>query len=486
MEEHKNNSRIISSLFWKMMESGGTQAIQFLVQIILARLLLPKEYGLIALVNVFILLANVFIQSGLNSALIQKKDVDEDDYSSVFVVSLIMAVLLYLVLFFIAPLISNFYRNKDLILMLRVLSIILIPGAINSIQNAYIARNMMFSKLFFSSLWAIVISGLIGVYTAFIGWGVWALVSQQIVNQFVITIILWSSIKWRPKLVFSIKKMKVLLSYGWKLLASSLLNTLYTDFRTIIIGRIFSPDMLGYYNRGRQFPQILVANINGSIQSVMLPALSINQDDKVKVKSIMRKAVMTSSFFLFPMMIGLAILAEPIVIIVLTEKWLPAVPFLQIYCVIFALRPIHTANVQAINALGRSDIFLKIEIIRSVIGIAVLFITIPFGIYAIAFGELISAIISTILYSYPNKNLIGYSIYNQYKDLVQPILLSMIMGILVFLSGEISSNLGVRIVVQILLGILIYISLSILFKVETYAYLKDIGLKLIKSKVKRS
>ena len=262
------------------MERGGTQGIQFIVQIVLARLLLPEDFGSITIVLIFIQLANVFIQSGFNTALIQKKDADEVDFSSVFYLSLFVAGLLYVVLFFTSQFIADFYRLPQLAQILRVLSITLFFGAFNSIQNAYVARNMIFKKLFFSSLGAIIVSGTVGITAAYLGWGVWALVAQQLINQLAVTLILWFTVKWRPKLLFSIEKVKVLFSFGWKLLVSSLINTLYIDIRSLIIGKIYPPAMLGYYDRGKLFTKIIVSNIDGSIQSVMLPALASQQDDK--------------------------------------------------------------------------------------------------------------------------------------------------------------------------------------------------------------
>lgn len=479
MQNQHTRSIIIASLFWKLMERGGTQGIQFIVQIVLARLLLPEEYGIIAIVNVFILLANVFVQSGLNTALIQKKDADEVDFSSVFYVSIFIAGLLYVIIFLSAPFIAEFYHNPQLIAVLRVLSIILFFGAINSIQNAYVAKAMLFRKLFFSSLWAIVISGVFGIATAYAGWGVWALVVQQIINQLLITVILWFTVKWRPQLVFSFKKVRILFSYGWKLLASYILNTLYTDMRTLVIGRVFSASILGFYNRGKQFPQLIINNINGSIQSVMLPALSSHQDDKIKVKNLMKKSITMSSFLVFPVMMGLAVTAEPLVEIVLTIKWLPAVPFIQIYCLILAFRPIHTANAQAINALGRSDIFLRIEITRTIIGIVVLIVSIPFGVLAIAFGELISAIISTYLYSYPNYKLIKYSFIEQLVDVLPAFILTTVMGAIVYFVRYINTQTWVILIVQIVSGTVIYLGLAKLLRIKVYIQLKDILFELI-------
>lgn len=471
MQNQHTKSKIISSLFWKLMERSGTQGIQFIVQIVLARLLLPEEYGIIAIVNVFILLANVFVQSGFNMALIQKKDADELDFSSVFYLSLFIAGLLYVVIFLNAPFIADYYRNPQLVSVLRVLAVILFFGAVNSIQNAYIAKEMMFKKLFVSSLGAIIVSGSIGVYTAYIGLGVWALVAQQISNQLMVTMILWFTVKWRPKLIFSISRVKYLFSFGWKLLVSSLINTVYMNLRTLIIGRGYSSEQLGFYNRGMQFPQIIVNNINGSIQSVMLPALASNQDNVKRVKDMMKRAIITSSFIIFPMMVGLAVIAEPLVNVVLTEKWLPAVPFLQIYCAVYGLKPIYTANLQAINALGRSDIFLRLEAITTIIGIVILIISSPFGVLAISWGALISGVVSLVVYMRPNSRLIDYGAKEQIKDVLPSLILSSFMGAIIYLFNFLEINKLFVLLIQLFVGISIYLFLSKLFKLESYTYL---------------
>ena len=482
MQNQHTKSKVLSSLFWKLMERGGTQGIQFIVQIVLARLLLPEDYGMIALITIFITIANVFVQSGFNTALIQKKDADEVDFSSVFYLSLFVAGLLYIILFFTAPFIANFYEEPQLISVLRILALTLFFGAFNSIQNAIVARKMVFKKLFFSSLGAVVISGIVGIITAYAGFGVWALVFQQLLNQVSVTLILWFTVKWRPKLVFSFKSIKSLFSYGWKLLVAALLNTLYMDIRSLIIGKIYSPAMLGYYNRGEQFPKFIVTNINGSIQSVMLPALSSYQDDRVRVKNMVRRSIVTSSFIMFPAMVGLAVVAEPLVKIILTDKWLPAVPFLQIFCVSYALMPIHTANLQAINALGRSDIFLKLEIIKKVIGLVILIISIPYGIYAMAIGSVFSGLIGSFINAYPNKSLLNYSYIEQWSDIMPSLFISILMGIIVYFIKIFRMAALQTMVLQIVIGIIIYISLAKIFKIESFEYLTMTIKEMLKNK----
>jgi len=482
MTNEVSKSKIIYSLFWKLTERGGTQGIQFIVQIVLARLLLPEEYGLIALVTIFIALANVFVQNGFSTALIQKQNADEIDFSSVFYLSLLVATLLYTVLFFTAPFIAVFYQEPLLIPILRLLSISLFFGSFNSIQNAYIARNMMFKKLFFSSLGSIIVSGTVGIITAYAGWGVWALVTQQLTNQFMITIILWFTVKWRPKLLFSFVRIKSLFSYGWKLLISALLDILHTNLQALIIGMMYNPATLGFYNRGRQFPELIVGNVNGSIQAVLFPSLSLHQDNREKVKNMVKRSITTSSFIIFPMMVGLAVTAESVVTILLTDIWLPSVPLLQVFCMIFALWPVHTANLQAINALGRSDIFLKLEIIKKVMGIVILLITIPFGIHAMVLGVLFSSIISTIINAYPNIKLINYGYIEQWKDIMPSLLVSMIMGGVIYSLRFLNILVWQLLGLQILVGIMVYVGLAILFRIESFNYLMNITKVMLKNR----
>ena len=471
MNKKIKKRQIISSLFWKLLERGGTQGVQFIVQIVLARLLLPEDYGVIAIVSVFILLSSVFVQSGLNSALIQKKDADELDFSTVFYLSLFIAAVLYIIIFIAAPFISDFYNMKELGKILRILSITLFFGAFNSIQNAHISRNMRFKKLFISSLGAIVLSGILGIVAAYLGWGVWALVLQQFTNQLFVMMIMWLTVKWRPKLLFSFKRMKILYSYGWKILASSLINTLYQDIRTLIVGRIYSSAMLGYYNRGKQFPNIIVINIDGTIQSVMFPALSSNQDNTKRIKEMVRRSIVISSYIIFPLMVGLGVVAEPLVKIVLTEKWLPSVPFLQIFCASFALRPIHGANLQAIKALGRSDVFLKLEIIKKVLGTIILIISFCFNIYVVALGMALNGIIASFINAFPNKKLLDYSYAEQWKDMGQSLIMALVMGAIVFPIKFLHMQDWIILITQIVVGIAVYIALSKIFKVESYGYL---------------
>lgn len=464
-------TKIITSLLWKFIERLGTQGIQFIVMIILARFLLPEDFGLIVVVTIFISIATVITQSGFNTALIQAKKIDELDLSSVFHLNLFIATILYTILFFISPFIASFFDQPQLTLILRILSISLFFGAFNSIQHTIIARSMQFKKLFVSSLSGVIISGIIGITMAYSNLGIWSLVIQQLLFHIIVTLTLWYTVKWRPQLLFSMERIRRLFSFGWKLLLSSLIDTVYSNIKNLIIGKLFSPSILGFYNRGEQFPSVIVNNINGSILSVIFPALSSQQDNVKRVKEMMRRAIVTSSFVVFPMMVGLAVIAEPLVKVLLTEKWLPAVPFLQIFCAIYALWPIHTANLQAINALGRSDIYLKLEIVKKILGILILIVTIPYGVYAIAIGSIVSGIICSFLNAYPNITLLNYSVKEQFSDLCPSLLISVIMGGVIYTIHWLGLPDITTIFAQVFLGVILYIGLAKLFRLEILNYL---------------
>jgi teichuronic acid exporter len=466
-----NKTTIISSLLWKLTLQGGAQGIQFIIQIVLARLLFPADYGLIAIVNAFVLIANVFVESGFTTALIQKKDADELDFSSVFYLSLFVAAFIYILLFFTSPLLSAFFNMPKLDQVMKVFSITLFFGAINSVQNAFVVRNMMFKKLFFSSITALLVSGSIGITAAYLGLGVWALVIHQLTYRLLLAITLWFSVKWRPKLLFSVDRVKALLAFGWKILAASLLNTIYMDIRSLVIGKIYAPEMLGFYNRGAQFPRLIIVNANNVIRAIMLPVLSSTQDNILTVKFISKRAIKTTSLIMLPMIIGLAVIAEPLVKIVLTEKWLPSVSFLQILCLGYILFPIQSANLEAILALGRSDIFLKLEIINKFIGLCILGVSIPFGIYAIAWGASFSVLVASIINAYFNLKLLNYGYLEQWKDFYPSLFMSLAMGAIVYSIRFFNISDEVTLLLQLLIGVVSYILIAKIFKIEAYAYL---------------
>lgn len=469
-----NKKTVISNLVWRFMERCGAQGVTFIVSIVLARLLDPTVYGTVALVTVFTTIMQVFVDSGMGNALIQKKDADDLDFSSVFYFNIAVCSVLYLIMFISAPFIAAFYKMPQLTAIVRVLSIVLIISGIKNVQQAYVSRNMLFKKFFFSTIGGTIGAAVVGIVLAYNGFGVWALVIQMILNTAIDTIILWLTVEWRPKKIFSFERLKELFSFGWKLLVSSLIDTVYNDLRQLIIGKMYSADDLAFYNQGNKFPHFIVTNINTSIDSVLLPTMSKEQDNIERVKQMTRRAIKTSTYLMMPLMIGLAVCAESIIKIILTDKWLPCMPFLRIFCFTYAFYPIHTANLNAIKSLGRSDLFLKLEIIKKIVGLTAVLSTMWFGVMAMAYGLIVTSVLSQIINSFPNKKLLNYSYINQIKDILPQIILSIIMGCSVYLIQMLGLNSVITLFIQVLLGVLVYVSGSILFKIDCFSYLLDI------------
>lgn len=465
------NKKIFSNFIWRFAERCGAQLVTFIVSIILARLLAPEDYGTIALVTVFTTILQVFVDSGLGTALIQKKNVDDLDFSSVFYFNFNVCIVLYIGMFLVAPSIAGFYDDDSLIPIIRVLSLTLLISGVKGIQQSYVSRNMLFKRFFFATLGGTIFSAFLGIGLAYAGFGVWAIVVQQLSNTAIDTLILWITVKWRPKKMFSWERLKVLLSFGWKLLVSSLLDTVYNNLRNLIIGKFYSSADLAYYNQGDKFPKLIVTNINNSIDSVLLPTLSSEQDQRERVKDMTRRAIKTSTYIMAPLMMGLAFCATSIVRIVLTEKWLPCVPYLQIFCITYMFLPIHTANLNAIKAMGRSDYFLKLEIAKKTIGMILLLCTMRFGVMVMAYSLLISTVTSMIINSWPNKSLLGYSFKEQMSDIFPGILIAFLMGIVVLLIQLLEFPDILILILQIVLGAVMYIGLSVIFKVESFEYL---------------
>ena len=341
---------------------------------------------------------------------------------------------------------------------------------------------MLFKRFFFSTLGGTIFSAFFGIGLAYAGFGVWAIIAQQLSNTAIDTLILWITVKWRPKKMFSWKRLKVLFSFGWKLLASSLIDTVYNNLRNLIIGKFYSSADLAYYNQGDKFPKLIVTNINNSIDSVLLPTLSNAQDDRECVKNMTRRAIKTSTYIMAPLMMGLVFCATPVVRLILTEKWLPCVPYLQIFCITYMFWPIHTANLNAINAMGRSDYFLKLEIAKKIIGMILLISTMRFGTMVMAYSLLVSTVTSMIINSWPNKILLGYSLKEQVIDIFPGILLSLFMGIVISTIRLLALPDLVTLVFQITLGVLIYVGLSVIFKVESFEYLWNMVKSVLKKK----
>ena len=464
----------MKSFVWKLLEKGSVQLVTLVVSILLARWLYPEDYGIIALIIIFISLAEVISDGGFNTALIQKKDADATDFSTIFFASSGVAVLLYLILFFTAPLISRFYEIDSLTKVIRVLSLSLPFYVLNSIQRAYVAKEMLFDKLFISSLIAAVLSGLTGCWMALKGFGVWALVAQKLSNQALITVSMWYTVRWRPVMKFSFDSFRRLFGYGWKIFLTNFIITLFVKIRHLIIGKMFKPANLAYYERGDQFPSFIGENLLAAIQSVLFPTLSEQQDDRTRVKSMMRRTTKSVSLVICPLMIGLFVVAEPLTIVLLTEKWLPIVPFIRIMCISNMFKPLTIPNAEAIKAMGYSDITLKLEIIKKVIDIIILVVSCQIGLIAIAYGVALYNFICIFINLYPNIKLLDYRIREQIADVLPSYLTSIVMGASIWWIGSLGYIPIVAVTIQVLLGAAVYVAVNRLFKVESMMYFLDI------------
>lgn len=324
---------VFINFIWKLAERSGSQAISFIVAIILARLLMPADYGTVALVMVFLTILQVFADSGFGVALIQKKNADDIDFSSVFYVNIAIGTLLYVIMWLAAPTIASFYGVPDLVALVRVMSLVLLINSLRNVQQAYVSKHMIFKRFFYATLGGSIVSAAVGISMACLGFGVWALVAQQLANSAIGTAILWFTVNWRPKFVCSLDRLKGLFSFGWKMLSSALLDTGYQQLRQLIIGKLYSPSDLAFFNQGQKFPNLIVTNINASIDSILLPTMASEQDHRERVRDMTRRAIKASIFIMAPMMMVLAFSSTNVVTLVLTEKWLPCVPFLCIFCI---------------------------------------------------------------------------------------------------------------------------------------------------------
>lgn len=475
-----NAVSVTTNMMWRFLERSGAQLVGTIVSIVLARLLTADAYGTVGIVFALIGFLQVLVDSGLANALVQKKDVDNLDYSTVFLFNMAACVLLYLLLFLAAGPIASIYGIPDLKPLIRVLGLNLIISGVKNVQQAYVSRNMIFKRFFFATLGGTILAAVVGISMAYMGFGVWALVAQYLVNAFCDTMILWITVKWRPERRFSFERLKALISYGWKLLASAMLDTGYTQLHNLIIGYAYSSADLGYYTNGQKIPNLIIENISTSINSVLFPAMSEAQDDIVLMKSFTRRSIRISSYIMWPMMFGLIACAEPLVRVLMTEKWMASVPIMQLICLQLGFYPVHVANLQAIKALGRSDLFLKLEIVKAVISIVLLVIFIRFGIVALALAGVIDSVLATVVNSLPNWKLLKYSYWEQVKDMAPPILLSAAMAMTVMQFARFVGNDIALLAVQVASGVVIYILGSLILRLESFRYLLNVAKKILR------
>ena len=478
----KKNS-IGSGLVWSFGERITAQLVTTLVGIVLARLLDPVHYGAISIVNVLITLCNVFVTSGMGSALVQKKEISERDYDTAFLLSLVIAAVMYGLLFAAAPLIASFYGMPVLKNVIRVMGLRLPLASVNTIQQAKVQREMSFKRFFIATLFGTVLSGIVGIILAWKGFGVWALVAQYLTNTTVDTIVLIFVEKWIPKLRFSGENAKAIFSFGWKVLATELVYTVEEDIRSLVVGKVFGSADLAFYDQGQKYPGLLVNNLNAAINKVMLPAYSRSQEDLLQLKAMLRRSISVGVFLLAPVLVGFAAVSENFIRLVLTEKWLPCMPFLQIFCVIYLTRPLETACHQALLAIGRSDVVLKIMVVINAVALAAVLIA-AFGFHSVllvAFGALLATVVSLCGFLYSTAKLLNYRLTEQLADILPALGCSLVMGIVVVLLGQLPVNRIALLAVQVVSGGCIYVLLTKFFRLEAFSYLLGMLKKGVKT-----
>lgn len=464
---------VFSATAWKILEKFGSKGIQFVIQIILARILVPDDYGIVAILTVFISLSNVFIQNGFSTSLIQKKEATQADFCTALFSSMGIAVFFYAILFITAPFIAHFYEMHDLAIYLRVQSLVLFAGAFNSVQYAYVSRNLNFRAYSIATLIASVISGVAGIIFAMNNFGVWSLIFQQLIANYLAVVTLYILVEWRVRLLFSMESLKTLFGYGWKILGSSLINSLYASMYNLIIGKIYTKELLGLYSRGQQFPLLITDNVNETVQSVTLPILSQMQDDSAGMKQRMRRALTLNAFVVFPAMLGLSAISYEFIYVVLGTKWMASVPYMMLLSLVYSMYPIHTMNIQCMKALGRSDLFLKLEIIKKILEVLMVIITLHIGLIPMVIGQIVLSIVGIPINVWPSKKLIGYDMKEQIKDLLPTIIAGVIMYGIVRLVSFISLAAIAKLILEVIVGAGTYIILSYLFKNDAMMYLLD-------------
>jgi O-antigen/teichoic acid export membrane protein len=470
--------KIERGVFWQGLERIGSYGISFVVSIILARKLSPEEFGVIAIMMVFITLSNVFIDSGFSTALIQKKDMEEVDCCSVFYINIVMSLVLYGILFAASPFIEKFYETENLSLYLHVFSLFIIIRSFSLVQNALLQKRMLFRLSFRISWVALIISGIVGIGMAYAGFGVWALIAQQLTTALVTVIMQWYWIRWRPQWLFDWQRTKVLFNFGWKMFCSSFLDTLYADIYSLVIGKIADLEKLSYYDRGKQYPKYGMSIINSTIGSVLLPAFAELQDDRPKMKQLAQRGLKNIMFVVTPALAFLFVFADSITIVLLTEKWLPSVFFLRLCCISYFFWPFSTTNLQIITACGRSDIHLILEIIKKIQAAIILLATYRFGVEVMILTSTAFAIVYMFENAWCNRRLIDYAPWQQLWDITPIMAITIAVATVSYFLTNPIHNIWLKLVT----GTIAFGTLYLVSTLITHTFPREIE-QLIKEKI---
>lgn len=456
--------KTVKGLAWNSIQNLANHGIQFFLMLFMARLLGPKEYGIIGLTSVFLAISATFINSGFVSALVRKKDTTKDDYDTVFIFNMVISLFFFVLILIIAPYAADFYNEPILCPVLRVLALLLIINGLCAVQSTILTKDIDFKKKAKISVTQNIVSGIIGIIFAYLGYGVWALVIQALTSAAIQTTMLWTKTRWYPSFNFSLSSFKELFGYGSKMLASGLINVTYNQIYPIVIGKYFSPTTLGHYSRARHWSGLFSSNLTGILSGVAFPALAKIQDEEERLQSVYRRMIKTSCFVIFPSMFGMSAVAKPLVYVVIGEKWMFCAELLQIICFSAMWLPIHSLNLNLLQVKGRSDLFLKLEIIKKIFGVAILCVSIPLGIIAMCYFEILSSIIALIINTYYTGKLINVGFLKQMQDITPTLILSTVMFGAVFASIHYIDNYYTQLVVGIIIGAAIYLGGTYLLK----------------------
>ena len=473
MDNNTIKSKAISSVVWKFMERIGAQLVSMIVAIIIARILSPEDYSVVSLVTIFFTFANILISGGFNASLIQKKNADAEDYSVVLYISLICSIVIYVILFFTAPWISRIYRQPSIILIIRVMGLSLPVNAVKSIWCAYISANLDFKKFFFSTLGGTIASAFIGIGMALNGAGAWALVAQQMTNICIDTLILICTTRIKFVRKISFDRVKSLFKYGWGILLSSLLGTIYTQIIPLVIGVKYTAADLAFYTKGRSFPELISSTSVNTLSAVMFPTMAKFQDDKEKILQYTRLFIQVSSYLAFPSMLGLFIVSDNFIVVLLTEKWLPTSPYIKIFCVACMFDMIHIGNCETIKAIGRSDIYLVMEIIKKSAYFITVFLFLRFtnSPEMMSLSFVVCSVVAFVVNSIPNQKLIGYMIKDQLIDILPNLLTAIAMVIPCFYVGRLDMPAIILLILQIMVGTISYVLISVVTRNKNFMYI---------------
>lgn len=485
MVKESLRGKTVKGVGWSLIDSISGQGITFLVGLILARLLTPEEYGLIGIITIFIAVFNSIVDSGFSNALIRKNDAEDLDYNTVFIINLVVSVVLFFALFFSAPLIADFFNQPQLSPLSRVMASIVIINAFAIIQRTLLVKNIDFKTQTKVSLISSISSGVIGICMAYNDYGVWSLVGQQISRQLINTIFLWVYSRWSPKLQFSWNSFKELFSFGWKLLISGLIDTIWREIYQVVIGKCYSPATLGQYTRAQQFGSIFSSNLNNVVQRVSYPALSAIQDEKVRLKQAYRRVIKVTMLVTFVLMLGLAAISKPMIQVLIGDQWVMAAKLLPIICLQMMLYPLHSLNLNMLQVLGRTDLFLKLEIIKKMISVIPILLGVFVGIYWMLWGSVLTGFFAYYLNTYYSGKFLNYSMWAQVKDILPAFCVSVIVAIVTYMVSLFPFTPVVLLSIQLLVGLSLTLILCECFKLEEYKEIKAMLLSTLQKNIRK-